>query len=421
MYTHTLLIVDDSITVEQEIRAALADEPIQVSVAANGHRALDQIEATRPDVVLASTAAQGVNGYGLAHYVSQRPYLSKVAVLLVTATVSPADTHRMKQSGARGFICHPIEPGIVIARVKEVLMLSAPDLGQPDVLGQLVTAFDAIDASMTSQVFGGKANPNELAITPEALARIVNDAVTQAIAAYEKERNLAAAPGRDEAIGRGQAPRVAPPTPGRLAREQLQRDMGLDDIGFEPAPPAETVDYAALTAEMGVDDFAFEEHDSTRPVEAGEPRKVVQNPFAAPRLVLPDPGPPAEVSDASGTSVLEPLRDAVVLLGTALADQANRLRSALAERGRRGPDERVAAVPAKQPTPPAVQAPAPVAPVPVPAEPVPAQPPPPPKPPRPSLERLAAMTPEEAAKSVFFTFDPIPPVPPPIPREPHEP
>jgi hypothetical protein len=28
------------------------------------------------------------------------------------------------------------------------------------------------------------------------------------------------------------------------------------------------------------------------------------------------------------------------------------------------------------------------------------------------------MTPEEAAQSVFFTFDPIPPVPAPIPREP---
>ncbi|MDP2319938.1 MAG: response regulator [Acidobacteriota bacterium] len=414
MYTHTLLLVDDSITVQQEIRSALAGEPIQVVVAVNGHRALDQIEATRPDVVLASTVAQGVNGYGLAHYVSQRPYLSRVAVLLVTETVSPADTHRMRQSGARGFICHPIEPGIVRARVKEVLTLSAPDAGQSDVLGQLATAFDAIDASMTSNVFGGLARPNEIAITPEALARIVNDAVTQAIAAYEKERNLTPAPLRDSLIGGGQGPRVAPSTPGRLAHEQLQREMGLDDIGFEPAPPAESVDYAALTAEMGVDDFAFEEHESTRPVEASEPRKVVPDPFAAPRLVPPDPGPPAEVSDASVTSVLEPLRDAVVSLGTALADQANRFRSALAERGRLAEDERGAGVQAATPAPQPVQAPAPV-------EPVPAEPAPLPQPPRPSLERLAAMTPEEAAKSVFFTFDPVPPVPPPIPREPHEP
>lgn len=421
MYTHTLLLVDDSITVQQEIRTALAGEPIQVVVAANGHRALDQIEATRPDVVLASTTAQGVNGYGLAHYVSQRPYLSKVAVLLVTATVSPADTHRMKQSGARGFICHPIEPGIILARVKEVLMLSAPDLGQPDVLGQLVTAFDAIDASMTSQVFGGTANSNEIAITPEALARIVNDAVTQAIAAYEKERNLATVPGREATIGGGQHTRVAPPTPGRLAREQLQRDMGLDDIGFEPAPPAETVDYAALTAEMGVDEFAFEEHESTRPVVAREPRQVVPDPFAAPRLVPPDPGPPAEVSDASVTSVLEPLRDAVVLLGTVLADRASRFRSALAERGQRGKDEPAAASAATTPTPPPIEAPGSGEPLPVLAEPVPVEPPPQHQPPRHSLDRLKAMTPEEAAKSVFFTFDPIPPVPPPIPREPQEP
>lgn len=296
MFTHTLLLVDESITVQQEIRTALAGEPIQVVVATNGTRALDQIEATRPDVVLASTNAPGVDGYGLAHYVSQRPHLSKVAVLLVTATLSPAAPPRMKESGARGFICHPIEPGIVLARVKEVLMLSAPGIGQDDALGRLGAAFDAIDASMTSTGLSGMARPNEIAITPEALARIVSDAVTQAIAAYERERNLATVPGRDATIGGGQRTRVAPP-PQRLAREQLQRDMGLDDIGVEPAPPAESVDYAALTAEMGVDDFAFEAPDSTRPVEASEPRKVVPDPFAAPRFVPPDPGPPAEVSD----------------------------------------------------------------------------------------------------------------------------
>lgn len=407
MYTHTLLLVDDSLTVQQEIRSALADEPIQVVVAANGHRALDQIEALRPDVVLASTTAQGVNGYGLAHYVSQRPYLSNVAVLLTTATVNPTDTHRMKQSGARGFICHPIEPGIVLARVREVLMLSAPGIGTADALGQLDAAFDAIDASMTSNVFGGPARPHEIAITPEALARIVNDAVTRAIAAYEQERALAPAPGRDSTIGGGHRPRVAPPTPGRLAREQLQRDMGLDDIGFEPAPPAAPVAYAALTAEMGVDEFDFDAHESTRPVEASEARGVAPHPIAPPRLVPPGAGQPPEAPDASVTSVLEPLRDAVGSLAAALADQANRFRTALAERRRRGEDEPDGAVPAAMPTAQPVLAP----------EPAPAEPAPTPQPQRPSLERLAAMTPEEAAKSVFFTFDPIPPVPPREPRE----
>jgi len=410
MDTHTLLLVDDSTTIQQAIRSALADEPIEVIVAANGHRALDHIEAARPDIVLASTTALGVNGYGLAHYVSQRPHLSNVAVLLLAGSIGPADTHRMKESGARGFIRHPLEPGVVVERVKEVLMLSAPAIGQTDVLGQFTTAFDAIDASMTSTVFGGRAHPNEIAITPEALAQIVNDAVTQAIAAYEQARNPAPAPARDSNPGSGPRPPVAPPASLRARQEQLQRDMGLNEIEFEPAPapPAESVGYTALATEMGVDAFAFEEHESTRRVEASEPREVAPVTFAAPPAVPPEPPAPGEESSARVASVLEPLRDAVVLLGTALADQAARLRSALAERRRRGEQERGEPVPAVEPAPLPVVAPAP-------AEPTPA-----PGPSRPDLAQLAAMTPEEAARSVFFTFDPIPPVPPPIPREPSE-
>lgn len=150
LYTHTLLLVDSSSKTEHEIRSAFAGEPIEVVVAEDGQTALDRIEADRPDLVLASTTALGVNGYGLAHYVSQRPYLSNVAVLLLTADASTSDTQRMKESGARGFILHPIEPGAVLARVKEVLMLSEPEGFEADVFGQLTTAFDTIDASMPS-------------------------------------------------------------------------------------------------------------------------------------------------------------------------------------------------------------------------------------------------------------------------------
>jgi len=403
MHTHTLLLVDDSTTIQEQIRSALADEPIEVVVAINGHLALDHIEAIRPAVVLASTTALGMDGYGLAHYVSQRPYLSNVSVLLLTGSIGPADPDRMKESGARGFIRHPFESGSVRARVREVLMLAAPGLGQADVLGQLGTAFDAIDASMTSNVSEGRATPHQIAITPEALQRIVNDAVTQAIAAYEQGRNQA--PARPSIPGPGQRPPVAAPASLRARQEQLQREMGLDDIEFKPmpapAPPTGSIGYNALAAEMGVDDFAFEEAESPRRVEAGEHRGVAPVAFGTP-LTVP---PKSARIEESPSSVMEPLRDAVVSLRTALAGQAGRFRSALAERARRGELERDEPTAAWE-APPPVVAPDPEAPAPA------------PEPGRPSLAQLAAMTPEEAAQSVFFTFDPIPPVPAPIPREP---
>jgi CheY-like chemotaxis protein len=503
MYTHTLLLVDDSITTQQEIRSAFAGEPIQVVVAVNGHRALDRIEADRPDVVLASTTALGVDGYGLAHYVSQRSYLRNVAVLLLTGAVEPIDVQRLKESGARGIVEKPIESGVVISRVKEALMPPEP-ASQVDEFGQLTTAFDAIDASMISNAFGKGANTQEIAITPEALARIVNEAVAHAIAAYEQARGLAPEPARDSTIGSDRraevrkraplpkSPQAFPPSPWRAELLRLQGDMGLNDIEFEeaPPPPVEPVVNTDLSAQMGVDDFAFEdappsaaervvaadasvdvveltpppdaavspttlqldnngqlaatEHALDDAVTGGDETPEALTPessgdfeFGADDLPLParagvepissqapEPAAPetfaaspvtqkendgrTEESGAGVTRVLEPLRGAVVLLGTAVADRASRFRSALADRAQRRAQERAAAIPAAEPVAPAVPAPPQ-------AELKPA-PEPPPAPKAPSVP----LTPEEAAKTVFFTFDPIPPVPPRIPREPRK-
>lgn len=235
MHSHTLLLVDSSSKTEQEIRSAFADEPIEIVVAENGYLALDRIEAQRPDVVLASTTAFGVSGYGLAHYVSQRPYLSNVAVLLLTADASATDTQRMKESGATGFVQQPLEPGVVVALVKEVLQLSEPERPKVDVLGLLTPAFDAIDESMTGNVTGARAPQSENPITPEVLARIVSDAVTHAIAAYEQARGLTPASPPKATIVRDHRPTAVPLSPWQRDQEQLQRDLGVDDFRFEDA------------------------------------------------------------------------------------------------------------------------------------------------------------------------------------------
>ena len=354
MSTHTLLLVDSSSKTAHEIRLAFAGEPIEVVVAEDGHSALDRIEADRPDVVLASTTALGVNGYSLAHYVSQRPYLSNVAVLLLTADASTTDTHRMKESGARGFVLQPIEPGAVVARVKEVLMLSEPEGFEVDVLGQLTTAFDAIDASMTSNVPGGTAPPGDHPITPEVLARIVNEAVTHALAAYEQARRLTPAPAPNATIGSGPRPTDVPLSPWRMERQRLQRDLGINEIEFEPKshPRAIAGDQVRETlAPDSTSEFAYGIDDLP-------PLEVTPGTSAARPSAQPEADRRVEESVASATSVLGPLRDVLVSLGTALADQAGRFRSALAERAQRREQERTAAFTPAQPAAPTALAPA---------------------------------------------------------------
>ena len=321
MHTHTLLLVDDSSTTEHEVRSALAGEPIDLIVVTNGHAALDRIEDHRPDVVLASTTVPGVDGYGLANYVSQRSYLSNVAVLLLAADVTPSDTQRMKASGARGFITRPLEPGIVLANIKEVLIFPGPELREVDVLGQLTPAFDAIDASMTGDVPAARPHTTGHPITPEALERIVADAVRHAIAAYERARSAEPAIAREPAIT---IDRPVPAAPAQTAAEtRLTEEMGINDFAFGEAPPNRVRETATPAPD---DDFAFG-IDDLPPVDSA-PRS-----FPATRAGHQDDD--RRKAHSSNANALKPLRGAVTSIGTAVAEQAGRLRSALGGRTKR--------------------------------------------------------------------------------------
>lgn len=138
---HTLLLADDSITVQRVIALTFAGEPIQVVAVSDGQQAIEQIAAQRPDIVLAATTLSQVSGYDLAHFVRSKAELQGVPVLLLSGAFETVDEAKLKTSGANGVIEKPVEPIAVIARVKELLGLkSAP---KPASVGRLVTSTDS--------------------------------------------------------------------------------------------------------------------------------------------------------------------------------------------------------------------------------------------------------------------------------------
>ena len=51
--SHTLLLADDSVTIQRVIELTFADEDIRVIAVGDGQEALARITADRPDIVLA--------------------------------------------------------------------------------------------------------------------------------------------------------------------------------------------------------------------------------------------------------------------------------------------------------------------------------------------------------------------------------
>ena len=134
----TLLLADDSITVQRVIALTFAAEAIQVVAVSGGQQALEQMASQRPDIILAATTLSQVSGYELAQFVRSKAELQEVPVLLLSGAFETVDEAKLKTSGANGVIEKPVEPIAVIARVKELLGLKSE--AKPAPMGRLVTS-----------------------------------------------------------------------------------------------------------------------------------------------------------------------------------------------------------------------------------------------------------------------------------------
>jgi CheY-like chemotaxis protein len=118
---YTLLLADDSVTIQRVIELTFADEDVTVVAVGDGDQAIAQLEASPPDIVLADVGMPGRNGYEVAQYIRRSPNLSHIPVVLLTGAFEPVDQARADDAGCNGVLAKPFEPQLVISRVKELL------------------------------------------------------------------------------------------------------------------------------------------------------------------------------------------------------------------------------------------------------------------------------------------------------------
>jgi CheY-like chemotaxis protein len=119
--TRTILLADDSSTVQRVIELTFAEEDIHVVTVGSGEQAIARLETDRPDIVLVDAAMPGKNGYEVASFIKHSPQLSHIPVLLLAGAAEPVDQRRAAEAGCDGVLEKPFEPELVIARVKELL------------------------------------------------------------------------------------------------------------------------------------------------------------------------------------------------------------------------------------------------------------------------------------------------------------
>lgn len=117
----TLLLADDSVTIQKVVGITFASEDVVLVTVDNGDDALTRAREIRPDLVLADVSMPGLDGYELCHAIKTDGMLARTPVVLLTGTFEVQDESRAAQVGADAQIAKPFEAQALVDLVRRLI------------------------------------------------------------------------------------------------------------------------------------------------------------------------------------------------------------------------------------------------------------------------------------------------------------
>ncbi len=149
-----MLIVEDDARLAELIRTYFQRSGFNVVVVADGEAALQQCRLSVPDIILLDLMLPGMDGISVCREL-RRFYTGRV--LILTASGSDMDQVAGLEIGADDYVVKPVEPRVLLARVRAVMRRPAlpsasTRTAKPLVFGELV-----IDDSAKTVMLDGQA------------------------------------------------------------------------------------------------------------------------------------------------------------------------------------------------------------------------------------------------------------------------
>lgn len=106
-----ILYVDDEPDIREIVQMALGLVPaLSVSTADSGLRALQSMQAKRPDLVLLDVMMPNMDGPATLQQMRSQPGLQSIPVIFMTAKAMPQEVARFRALGAAAVIAKPFDP-----------------------------------------------------------------------------------------------------------------------------------------------------------------------------------------------------------------------------------------------------------------------------------------------------------------------
>jgi CheY-like chemotaxis protein len=119
--SRTILLADDSLTIQKVVELTFADTEYQVVALSSGDELLDRMRDLRPDVVICDVIMPGKDGYEVCQQIKSDPNSLHIPVVLLSGTFEPFDRDKALAAGCSEIITKPFEARKLIDTVDRLL------------------------------------------------------------------------------------------------------------------------------------------------------------------------------------------------------------------------------------------------------------------------------------------------------------
>ena len=220
----TLLLADDSVTVQKVVDLTFADEGIEVIAVSDGEQAIAKLATLSPDVILADVFMPKFNGYEVCDFIKRHDRLRHIPVMLLVGSFEPFDEAEARRVGADDYLTKPFQS------IRQLVQRVGALLGKKQSIEsdtmELPPTTEASDTERTSSDFLSLSTADTKPLAPSMLDHIDHHV------ADRQEQSFA-----DIAFGEE--------IPESSAEAEMTSDMKADEAKPSPEPVREHKDKIA--------------------------------------------------------------------------------------------------------------------------------------------------------------------------------
>ncbi len=127
----TILLADDSMTIQKVVELTFMDEDYQVVAVSDGSSAIQKLSEMRPDLLIADVHMPGAGGYDVCRHAKAN--LPGLPVLLLVGTFEQFDEAEAAACGSDGHLKKPFDSQELLNRVEALVSASAAQSAAPAV------------------------------------------------------------------------------------------------------------------------------------------------------------------------------------------------------------------------------------------------------------------------------------------------